>query len=328
MIGTTIALATIASTTKVRCGGGGYASGAHGILPSFLRVLAILLFFALTFDARAAEGPAVGIVTKVENEAQVVSGGSSTTANTGTVLHMKDELRTGANGRLQVTFRDKTVLTLGENASVVIDRYVFDPDAGIGEAALNATRGAFRFATGRLSEMRDKQITVTTPVAALAVRGTDFWGGPIKGKYGVLLVSNSKLLVQNDAGSQTLSKAGWGTDIPNGGPPGPPSKWPADKVAFALGSTAIGLGAIHHGENQPDGQNHGENQPEGQNQEYAVSHPAIPYVIGAGVVGGAVGIGVIVSNNNNNNNKTGNGNGNGNGNNGGGGQCPFATCPK
>jgi hypothetical protein len=52
------------------------------------------------------------------------------------------------------------------------------------------------------------------------------------------------------------------------------------------GSTAIGLGAIHHGENQPDGQNHGENQPEGQNQEYAVSHPAMPYVIGAGVVGG------------------------------------------
>ena len=43
---------------------------------------------------------------------------------------MRDELRTGAEGRLKITFRDETVLTLGEKASVVIDRYVYDPDKG------------------------------------------------------------------------------------------------------------------------------------------------------------------------------------------------------
>jgi hypothetical protein len=36
------------------------------------------------------------------------------------------------------------VLTLGENASVLIDRYVYDPDKGIGETVLQATKGAFR----------------------------------------------------------------------------------------------------------------------------------------------------------------------------------------
>jgi hypothetical protein len=40
---------------------------------------------------------------------------------------MNDELRTGANARLQITVRNKTVLTLGKNARVVIDRYVFNP---------------------------------------------------------------------------------------------------------------------------------------------------------------------------------------------------------
>jgi hypothetical protein len=42
------------------------------------------------------------------------------------LVHVKDELRTGANARLQVTFRDNTLLTLGEHASIVIDRYVYD----------------------------------------------------------------------------------------------------------------------------------------------------------------------------------------------------------
>jgi hypothetical protein len=34
----------------------------------------------------------------------------------------------------QVTFPDNTLLTLGESACVAIDRYVFDPNQGIGEA--------------------------------------------------------------------------------------------------------------------------------------------------------------------------------------------------
>ena len=45
----------------------------------------------------------------------------------GHVVQMNDELRTGANARLQITFRDGTLLTLGENARVVIDHYVSTP---------------------------------------------------------------------------------------------------------------------------------------------------------------------------------------------------------
>jgi len=54
---------------------------------------------------------------------------------------------------------------------------------------LNATWGALRFAGGcRIEGMRQKSIVVNTPNAALAVRGTHFWAGPIEGKYGVLLL--------------------------------------------------------------------------------------------------------------------------------------------
>jgi hypothetical protein len=51
---------------------------------------------------------------------------------------MNDRLRTGANARLEVTFNDNSVLTLGENANVAIDRYVYNPAKSTGELALNA----------------------------------------------------------------------------------------------------------------------------------------------------------------------------------------------
>ena len=130
-------------------------------LPSLMHFLAVLIVLTPPLIACAAEADAarVDFVNKVENDAQLVSAsGASATAVVGAAVHMKDELRTGATGRMQVTFRDNTVLTLGENASVLIDRYVYDPDKGIGETVLQATKGAFRFATGRIKELKAKTI--------------------------------------------------------------------------------------------------------------------------------------------------------------------------
>ena len=208
--------------------------------PSLLRLLAYLVVMLAPLTAFAAdESAAVGFVDKVENEAKVVSGDSAATAIIGTPVHNKDELRTGAGGRLQVTFRDNTVLTLGEKASVVIDRYVYDPDQDVGETVLHATKGAFRFASGRLKVLKHSTIAVSTPVADIGVRGTEFWGGPMDREYGVLLLEG-EVAVSNQAGSATLSTPGQGTDIPSPlDPPGPVRAWSADKIARAVASVAL-----------------------------------------------------------------------------------------
>ena len=167
----------------------------------------ICLCFGSTLAADAAES--VGVVAKVVNQARI--GGAAAVA--GAPIRMGDRLSTGANARLQVTFRDNSVLTLGEQANVVVDRYVFDPEQSKGEILLKSTQGALRFAGGKLKQMSDKKIGVTTPVAALAVRGTEFWAGPIDGQYGVLLLTG-KVDVSNRAGAVRLSSPGMGTDIP------------------------------------------------------------------------------------------------------------------
>ena len=79
-----------------------------------LRLFALLFFFGLPLAANAADDPsAVGAVDRVENEAKIVAGETVTPAKIGTPVHLRDELRTGPEGRLKVTFRDDTVLTLG-----------------------------------------------------------------------------------------------------------------------------------------------------------------------------------------------------------------------
>jgi FecR protein len=203
-----------------------------------IAVVAVFVLSGAT-SAHAADRLTVGMATNVVSPAEV----QNEPAAVGTLAHMNDELRTGAKARLQVSFHDKTELTLGENARVVVDRFVFDPDTGTGEALIKTGVGAFRMATGKISEMQNKKISVSTPFATIGVRGTDFWWGPIDGRFGVLLLTESKLEVRNDEGSVLIDKAGYGTDIDPmkgaNGAPSRPYKWGPDKVARALSQTNI-----------------------------------------------------------------------------------------
>lgn len=205
---------------------------------SWLPALAICLLVTLSTCISALA--AVGTVTRVQKSAQI----GSTPAQSGMPVNMNDVITTGPGARLQVTFKDETQLTLGENARVVIDRFVYDPGSSTGVLALNAGTGAMRFVTGKLGKMSNKDVTVTTPAAALAVRGTDFWGGVIDQQYGVVLMSG-ELDVSNSVGAVTLDERGEGTDIApslkDEYAPLEPYEWPPGKVARALAMTSFGL---------------------------------------------------------------------------------------
>jgi hypothetical protein len=209
-------------------------------------------FVALSCDPIGARAAPIGTVTKVENQAQI----GSSPAVVGSAVEANDRVRTGPKSRLEITFRDDTKLSLGENAEMVVDRFVYNPDQSTGELVLSTGAAAFRMATGKIGKMQNKNISVSTPFAALAVRGTNFWWGPTDGQYGALLVSHSHLEVHNDQCDKEkneddrkrcrcsilLDREGQGTDIRRRGAcPGAPYQWPPGKVAGALASTSFGL---------------------------------------------------------------------------------------
>jgi len=84
-------------------------------------------------------------------------------------VRIGDAIVTGAQSQLQVLLRDRTVFTVGSNARVTIDRFVFDARRSAGGASASVARGAFRFASGRGGARQD---AVRTPVASIGVRGT------------------------------------------------------------------------------------------------------------------------------------------------------------
>ena len=127
---TTFSKPQVTPAGQRRCDGRGSAWVSQSLL-------VVLLCLMANFDVHAAVGPEVGTVKKLESFAV-----GAETAIVGAPVRMNDALRTGPKGRLQVTFRDGTTLTLGENARATIDRYVYNPDKSTGELALETGVGA------------------------------------------------------------------------------------------------------------------------------------------------------------------------------------------
>ncbi|WP_296343963.1 FecR domain-containing protein [Reyranella sp.] len=78
-------------------------------------------------------------------------------------------ITTRANDRAHLMFLDGTSLTVGPNAQLTIDRFVYDPNSKTGDLAISASKGVFRLVGGRIS--KTNPITITTPSSTIGIRG-------------------------------------------------------------------------------------------------------------------------------------------------------------
>ena len=95
--------------------------------------------------------------------------GSSRTLSVGSDLNANEQVRTGADSNAQLLFLDQTNLNVGPNSEVTLDRFVYDPNSGVGNVVLNASKGAFRFVSG---SQKPASYLIKTPVATVGVRGS------------------------------------------------------------------------------------------------------------------------------------------------------------
>jgi hypothetical protein len=91
------------------------------------------------------------------------------------VLELEDDvyhnelIETEEESATKLIFLDETTLTLGPQSSVVLDRFVYDPDPSKASLVMTATKGIFRFASGKLPK---NAYRLHTPAATIGIRGT------------------------------------------------------------------------------------------------------------------------------------------------------------
>jgi hypothetical protein len=177
-----------------------------------LKALLLILIFASFKTIRAQPQVAnIGDVTELKGQAQIIRD-DAFQASLDFDVQQNDLIETNV-GRIGITFLDDSVVRLTEHSKLTIDKYVYDPNPSNSKLALNFASGTARFITGKLNAIDKDNISITTPTANIAIRGTDFTCTVDElGRSLIVLlpdmngISSGEIIVTTAMGSVTLNK--------------------------------------------------------------------------------------------------------------------------
>ena len=137
---------------------------------AFWRSLALVLaIIPISLPEIAIAQSNIGSASSVKNRVDGVIGGQARSLSAGSAVHSNEMIRSGDDSIANLVFIDQTRLSVGPKSEVRLDKFVYNPDQRSGAVVIQATRGAYRFATGTQDS---KNYQIKTPYATLGVRGT------------------------------------------------------------------------------------------------------------------------------------------------------------
>ena len=119
-----------------------------------------------------AQQPAAGRIKVVAGAAFIVRQNATIPAQLGQDVFETDSVKTGADGRIGITLKDDTRVSIGPSSEVRLERYVFSPGEERFGMVLNFVRGVAAYVSGRMAKLAPDSIRLETPAAIVGVRGT------------------------------------------------------------------------------------------------------------------------------------------------------------
>lgn len=205
-------------------------------MPDSLALRRRLAAFALVcgLPCGAALAEPVGTVAAVnQNAIGRPPGAAARNLAIGLSVADREIIQTNEAGTAQIVFSDQSTMNIGRGSSVVVDRYVYDPNARRGQQAVSITKGVLRFVGGQVSH--ETGMSVRTPVATVGVRGGIGTIGYVPG-CGVLVLNQYGVLTASNAtGTTAIRRSGYYVCISsNDAPIGEPRLIPPELLARVL----------------------------------------------------------------------------------------------
>ena len=146
--------------------------GAGGDVITRRALFGTLILAGVAATAVAQPQPTAGRIKIASGAAFIVRAGAVLPAQAGQLVYEADALRTGADGRLGVTLKDDTRVSIGPGSEMRVDRFLYAPAEGRLGLVLSVVRGVMAYVSGRIAKLSPDSIRLETPAAVVGVRGT------------------------------------------------------------------------------------------------------------------------------------------------------------
>jgi hypothetical protein len=135
-------------------------------------VALLALWLAVATPAFAQQPVPAGRIKIASGAVFIIRAGAPVPAQAGDVVYEADALKTGPDGRIGITLKDDTRISLGPSSEVRLDRFAYAPAAGRIGFVLKVVRGVAAYVSGRIAKIAPDSIRLEAPAAIVGVRGT------------------------------------------------------------------------------------------------------------------------------------------------------------
>ena len=128
----------------------------------------------LSMLAFAVSANDIGQIKVTKGVVHVERDGARLPAVVGMPIQQADKLITGADGSVGVTFADNSLLSVGPNSTLAVDKFSFDSSTHEGQFDASLQRGTLAVISGKMVKQSPEAMKIRTPASILGVRGTEF----------------------------------------------------------------------------------------------------------------------------------------------------------
>jgi hypothetical protein len=137
----------------------------------------VLLAIILIFSVPAIAAQEIGSVSEVLGDVDILRGGKlpAEIAKVGAKVAQGDVIRTKSGGKVQLSFKDDSALTIAPDSRVALNEYVYEPENNKREASIKIFQGLVHTVVSKVLKKDTPDFTVETQTAIIGVRGTDYF---------------------------------------------------------------------------------------------------------------------------------------------------------
>jgi hypothetical protein len=178
----------------------------------------LMVFCAMSVLCHAADNPAepqpVGSVVALRGRVSADDiNGKKRILTIKSPVFSGDVISSGKRARLQIIFKDNSIISLGSNSVFKIKKYEWDPDKGKTEMNLEVKEGLFRVMGGLISKKAPEKLITKTPVATIGIRGSMYAGNVSKQSLTVMFEGGKGINLTNATGTVVITQPGFGSQV-------------------------------------------------------------------------------------------------------------------
>ena len=141
---------------------------------TMMRYVALLALLTALVSGSVRADDAIGNAKTVNGSVVVVRNGIEIPVKGGDAVFREDVVVTGEDGSVGLSFKDNSRLSLGANSRLTLREFRFEPGKNSLSFIAELAHGTLQYISGVIAKLAPGSVSVVTPVATIAVRGTRF----------------------------------------------------------------------------------------------------------------------------------------------------------